>query len=74
MIWGDSARLRKVVDKMAEVTLQEKVESFLKIKKMKKKDFAQKIGVSNVVLSHWLHGRVRFDHTTIAFICDAIEK
>lgn len=59
---------------MAEVTLQQKVESFLKMKKMKKKDFAREIGVSNVVLSHWLHGRVRFDHNTIAFICEAIEK
>lgn len=40
--------------------MQDAVERYCKERKVKKKDFAEKIGVTPAKLSHWLAGRTRF--------------
>ena len=45
--------------------LQDAVERYCKENKVKKKDFADKIGVTPAKLSHWLAGRTRFSLTTL---------
>lgn len=40
--------------------MQDAVERYCKERKVKKKDFAKKIGVTPAKLSHWLAGRTRF--------------
>ena len=59
---------------MAEFTLQDEVETFVKKNKILKKDFAKKIGVSPVMLSHWLKGRVCFPKNTLEKIIAEIDK
>lgn len=50
---------------MTDFSLQEEVEIFVKEHNILKKDFARKIGVSPVKLSHWLKGRVFFNRITL---------
>ena len=50
---------------MSDTLLQEEVKRFVKEHKMLKKDFAAKIGVSQVKLSHWLNERVAFNRITL---------
>ena len=45
--------------------LQDAVERYCKNRKVKKKDFADKIGVTPAKLSHWLAGRTRFSISTL---------
>lgn len=59
---------------MNENSLQQEVESFVKSNKILKKDFAEKIGVSPVMLSHWLKGRVNFKKSTLEKIIAEIDK
>ena len=59
---------------MNENSLQQEVESFVKMNKILKKDFAEKIGVSPVMLSHWLKGRVNFKKSTLEKIIAEIDK
>ena len=40
--------------------MQDAVERYCKVNKVKKKDFAEMIGVTPAKLSHWLAGRTRF--------------
>ena len=40
--------------------MQDAVDRYCKERKVKKKDFAEKIGVTPAKLSHWLAGRTRF--------------
>lgn len=47
------------------IFLQDAVEDYCKNNKVKKKDFAEKIGVSPAKLSHWLAGRTRFSINTL---------
>ena len=69
---GQIAQYQKGGNNVAGIVMQYKVEEYLKANKIKKKDFAAAIGVSNVMLSHWLHGRVLFSKTTIDAICEII--
>lgn len=50
---------------MSDTLLQEEVERFVKEHNILKKDFAAKIGVSPVKLTHWLKGRVAFNRITL---------
>lgn len=59
---------------MNKNSLQQEVESFVKSNKILKKDFAEKIGVSPVMLSHWLKGRVNFKKNTLEKIIAEIDK
>lgn len=45
--------------------LQDAVEKYCKENKVRKKDFAEKIGVKPAKLSHWLAGRTRFSLNTL---------
>lgn len=54
------------------VCLQKEVEKYVKENKILKKDFASSIGVSPVMLSHWLKGRVKFSNYTLDKIVDTI--
>ena len=49
-------------------SLQVAVERYCKENKVKKKDFAEKIGVTPVKLSHWLAGRTGFTISTLEYI------
>lgn len=42
-------------------TLQSEVASFLRKNKIKKRDFADVLGISAPSLSHWFQGRLRFN-------------
>lgn len=53
--------------------LQDAVESYCKQKKVKKKDFADKIGVTPAKLSHWLAGRTKFSLSTLERVKAIIE-
>ncbi len=44
--------------RMTDISLQQKVEDFVKSRKLLKRDFAAKIGINPIMLSHWLKGRV----------------
>lgn len=59
---------------MTDISLQEKVEFFVKSRKMLKKDFAGKIGISPIMLSHWLKGRVSLNRKTLEKIVTEIDK
>ena len=45
--------------------LQDAVDKYCQERKILKKDFAEKIGVSPAKLSHWLAGRTRFSLSTL---------
>ena len=45
--------------------MQDAVVKYCKERKILKKDFAEKIGVSPAKLSHWLAGRTRFSLSTL---------
>lgn len=53
---------------MTDVSLQERVELFAKERKVLKKDFARKIGITPTMLSHWLKGRVVLNDRTLVKI------
>ncbi len=55
-------------------SLQLEVEKFVKVHKILKRDFAEMIGVSPVMLSHWLKGRVNFKRSTLEKIISVIDK
>lgn len=57
---------------MTDVFLQSRVEEYVKEHKILKKDFAKRIGVSPVRLSHWLNGRILFNSIILEKICDEI--
>ncbi|MCH5300218.1 MAG: helix-turn-helix transcriptional regulator [Ruminococcus sp.] len=59
---------------MTDISLQEEVEIFVKSRKMLKKDFADKIGITPVMLSHWLKGRVSLNRKTLEKIVTEIDK
>lgn len=59
---------------MTDFSLQNEVENFVKTHKILKKDFASRIGVSPVMLSHWLKGRVCFKKNTLEKIVAEIDK
>ena len=46
---------------MDNVSLQQEVENYVRVQRIRKKDFAQQIGVTPQMLSHWLKGRILFD-------------
>lgn len=48
-----------------ELTLQEKVELFVRENKILKKDFAKSIGITPVKLSHWLKGHILLNRQTL---------
>ena len=50
---------------MREEFLQDVVNRYCQTNNIKKKDFAEKIGVTPAKLSHWLAGRTRFSLTTL---------
>lgn len=47
------------------MTVQEEVLKYIEENGVKKNFFAQKIGVSPMVLSHWLQGRMQFNQNRI---------
>ncbi len=57
---------------MTDVFLQSQVEKYVKENKILKKDFAKRIGVSQVRLSHWLKGKILFNSIILEKICDEI--
>lgn len=59
---------------MNEISLQEEVEIYVKSNKILKKDFAQKIGITPVMLSHWLKGRLMLNYTTLDRIVAEINR
>lgn len=59
---------------MTDISLQEKVELFVKSRKVLKKDFAAKIGITPTMLSHWLKGRVVLNERTLMKIVAEIEN
>lgn len=56
------------------IYLQDAVEKYCKDNKVKKKDFASKIGVTPAKLSHWLAGRTRFSISILEKIKAIIEN
>lgn len=56
-------------------TLQNKVNDFIKHNHLLKKDFAAKIGITPVMLSHWLGGRASLSRKSleriVALICQS---
>lgn len=54
--------------------MQDAVEKYCTDHKVKKKDFAEKIGVTPAKLSHWLAGRTRFPISTLEKIKIVIDK
>lgn len=59
---------------MTDFSLQKEVEIFVKENKILKKDFAHKIGIPPVKLSHWLKGRVSFDRKTLEKIIAELDN
>ncbi len=59
---------------MTDFSLQKEVEIFVKENKILKKDFAYKIGISPVKLSHWLKGRVSLDRKTLEKIVAELDN
>lgn len=59
---------------MTDVSLQEEVELFVKSHKMLKKDFAAHIGITPIILSHWLQGRMTLSERTLRKIIAEIDK
>lgn len=59
---------------MAFDTLQDEVENYVRVQKILKKDFAETIGTSPAMLSHWLKGRVRFKRNTLERIKAELDK
>lgn len=59
---------------MIDISLQEEVENFVKSHKILKKDFADKIGIKPIMLSHWLKGRVSLNRRTLEKIIAEIEN
>lgn len=53
---------------MTNLSLQLEVENYVKEHKVLKKDFAHKIGISPVKLSHWLSGRTLLNR----IVCEKI--
>lgn len=58
---------------MTEAYLQGEVEQYIKIHKILKKDFAAKIGVTPVMLSHWLKGRTAFKRSVLERIIAVLD-
>lgn len=58
---------------MTDFSLQNDVEKYVKDRKILKKDFAEKIGISPAQLSHWLKGRVCFPKNILEKIISEIE-
>lgn len=59
---------------MSDTLLQQEVERFVKEHNILKKDFAAKIGVSPVKLTHWLKGRVAFNRITLEKIIAILDS
>lgn len=59
---------------MSDNSLQHEVEIFVSDRKILKKDFANKIGITPVKLSHWLKGRVALDRKTLEKIIAVIDN
>lgn len=59
---------------MTDISLQEEVELFVKSRKILKKDFAAKIGIKPMILSHWLKGRVALNERTLRKIIAELDK
>ena len=59
---------------MTDLTLQERVELYVRNNKILKKDFADSIGISPVKLSHWLKGRVLLNRRTLEKVITIINK
>ena len=58
---------------MTDFIFQEEVEQYIKTKKILKKDFAAKIGITPVKFSHWLKGRVALPRKTLELILQELE-
>lgn len=59
---------------MTDFIFQEEVERHIKEKRILKKDFALKIGITPVKFSHWLKGRVALPRKTLELILSELEK
>lgn len=59
---------------MTDFIFQEEVEKYIKSKKILKKDFATKIGITPVKLSHWLKRRVALPRKTLELILQELES
>ena len=59
---------------MTDFIFQEEVEKYIKSKKILKKDFEAKIGITPVKLSHWLKGRVALPRKTLELILQELES
>lgn len=59
---------------MTDVSLQEEVELFVKSHKVLKKDFAAHIGITPIMLSHWLKGRLTLSEKTLRKIIAELDK
>lgn len=59
---------------MTDFIFQEEVEHYIKEKKILKKDFAERIGITPVKFSHWLKGRVALPRKTLELILTELGK
>lgn len=59
---------------MTKLTLQDEVENYVRQKKIKKKDLAENIGISPVMLSHWLKGRTAFSKDVLQKLIVILDK
>ena len=59
---------------MTDFIFQKEVEQFIREKKILKKDFAAKIGITPVKFSHWLKGRVALNRKTLELILSELEE
>lgn len=55
-------------------SLQVRVRAFCSRTHTKKKDFADMIGISPVVLSHWLAGRMILNNLTVKKVCEILDQ
>lgn len=59
---------------MTDFIFQKEVEQFIREKKILKKDFAAKIGITPVKFSHWLKGRVALPRRTLELVLSELEE
>lgn len=59
---------------MTDFIFQEEVERHIKEKRILKKDFAAKIGITPVKFSHWLKGRVALPRKTLELILSELDQ
>ena len=56
------------------INAQDDIKAFCRRTGMKKKDIAQEIGITPVMLSHWLHGRAALSDRALKKLVILLDK